>query len=129
MRYLKDFLLLGGDRYGFRDKRYRLYNDEIILSSAENRKFHGEFLDSNTDSNIKLDKISHSIENIRKVNGNLIGDITILDTPVGMIVQGLLECGAEFITSIRAMGQINEDGVVTKLSLITFDFMEKHDGK
>ena len=129
MRYLKDFLLLDGDRYGFRDKRHRLYNDEIILSSAENKKFYGEFLDNNTDLNIKLDKISHSIENIRKVNSNLIGDITILDTLTGTIIQGLLDCGIGLTTSIRVTGIIIEDEIVIKLSLITFDLMEKHSGK
>jgi hypothetical protein len=126
MRYLKDFLLLDSDRYGFRDRRCRLYNDEIVLSLVRDKKFHGELLDRDTTLNVDLHKVSHSVDNIRKVNGNLIGDITVLDTPVGLAIQQLLECGIQLTTSIRATGTVIEDEIVTKLFLITFDLMEKH---
>lgn len=80
-------------------------------------------LGSESSIGIDLSKVSHSIDNIKfDLNDNLYGDIKILPTPMGKILDGLLEQNQESVRfGIRATGKVDENWQVSELILITFD--------
>jgi hypothetical protein len=102
------------------DKRGRIYDIVELMSETFGRKFYGEILNPTSESAVKLTNVSHTVDNIAIVNGNLVGDITILDTPMGDSVQKLISNGVKFTSSIRATGEVNNN-YVSNLSITTFD--------
>ena len=57
---------------------------------------------------VNLDKVSHKIENLEFVGSDVMGKATILETHMGMIVQGLLEGGVGLGVSTRGMGSLTQ---------------------
>lgn len=57
---------------------------------------------------INLDKVSHRITDLRFEGTDVIGKASILNTPMGKIVQGLLEGGVKLGVSSRGMGSLVE---------------------
>jgi hypothetical protein len=55
---------------------------------------------------INLDKVSHKITELRFEGSNVIGKASILNTPMGNIVTGLLEGGVKLGVSSRGMGSL-----------------------
>jgi len=55
---------------------------------------------------VNLDKVSHKIESLQFEGNDVMGRATVLDTPMGMIVQGLLEGGVQLGVSTRGMGSL-----------------------
>jgi len=55
---------------------------------------------------VNLDKVSHKIESLQWKGNDIMGKATILDTPMGKIVQGLLEGGVQLGVSTRGMGSL-----------------------
>jgi len=61
---------------------------------------------------VNLDKVSHLITDLKFEGNNVVGKAQILDTPMGKIVQGLLEGGVQLGVSTRGMGSLeNRNGV------------------
>jgi hypothetical protein len=62
---------------------------------------------------VNLDKVSHLITNLQWEGNNVVGKASILDTPNGQIVKGLLEGGVKLGVSTRGMGSLeNKNGVM-----------------
>ncbi len=57
---------------------------------------------------INLDKVSHRITSLEWSGNNVIGKATILSTPMGEIVKGLLEGGVKLGVSTRGMGSLEQ---------------------
>lgn len=57
---------------------------------------------------INLDKVSHRITALRFEGNNVVGKASILNTPMGQIVKGLLEGGVKLGVSTRGMGSLEE---------------------
>ena len=55
---------------------------------------------------INLDKVSHKITDLRFEGSNVIGKASILKTPMGQIVEGLLDGGVKLGVSSRGMGSL-----------------------
>ena len=55
---------------------------------------------------INLDKVSHKITELKFDGSNVIGKASILNTPMGNIVTGLLEGGVKLGVSSRGMGSL-----------------------
>jgi len=55
---------------------------------------------------VNLDKVSHKIEELKFEGSDVMGRATILDTPMGKIVEGLLEGGVGLGVSTRGMGSL-----------------------
>jgi hypothetical protein len=55
---------------------------------------------------INLDKVSHKITELRFDGSNVIGKASILETPMGQIVKGLLDGGVKLGVSSRGMGSL-----------------------
>ena len=59
---------------------------------------------------VNLDKVSHKIENLEIKGNDVMGRATILETPMGKIVQGLLDGGVQLGVSTRGMGSLMNNG-------------------
>lgn len=69
---------------------------------------------------INLDKVSHKITELKFEGSDVIGKASILNTPMGKIVEGLLEGGVKLGVSSRGMGTlVNKQGA----SHVGKDFM------
>lgn len=59
---------------------------------------------------VNLDKVSHKIESLTWKGNDVVGKATILETPMGKIVQGLLDGGVNLGVSTRGMGSLERRG-------------------
>jgi len=57
---------------------------------------------------INLDKVSHKIVSLEFQGSNVVGKASILDTPMGNIVSGLLKGGVKLGVSSRGMGTLEK---------------------
>jgi hypothetical protein len=69
---------------------------------------------------INLDKVSHRITELRFEGSDVIGRASILQTPMGKIVEGLLEGGVKLGVSSRGMGSLEKKNGVMQVGK---DFM------
>ena len=69
---------------------------------------------------VNLDKVSHKIESLAFKGNDVVGKATILNTPMGKIVEGLLEGGVRVGVSTRGMGSLQRG---TGAMLVGKDFM------
>lgn len=69
---------------------------------------------------INLDKVSHKITELNWDGNNVVGKATILDTPMGKIVKGLLDGEVQVGVSSRGMGSLANKGGV---NVVNNDFM------
>jgi len=62
---------------------------------------------------VNLDKVSHKITNLEFQGNDVMGKASILKTPMGKIVEGLLEGGVKLGVSSRGMGTLaNKNGTM-----------------
>lgn len=62
---------------------------------------------------VNLDKVSHLITDLQWEGNNVVGKASILDTPNGQIVKGLLDGGVKLGVSTRGMGSLeNRNGTM-----------------
>ena len=59
---------------------------------------------------INLDKVSHKIDSLDWKGNDVVGKATILETPMGQIVKGLLDGGVRVGVSTRGMGSLQRGG-------------------
>lgn len=69
---------------------------------------------------INLDKVSHRITELKWDGSNVIGKALVLNTPMGKIVQGLMEGGVRLGVSSRGMGTLEQTG---NAAVVKPDFM------
>lgn len=83
------------------EKAIGKYNDEQVSKG----RAVGE-LNHPEGPTVNLDKVSHKIENLEFKGNDVMGKATILETPMGKIVEGLLEGGVGLGVSTRGMGSL-----------------------
>ena len=73
--------------------------------------------------NINLDRVSHMITEMWMDGPNGYGKLKVLPTPMGQIVQTMLESGVKLGVSSRGSGNVTEDGTgqVSDYDIITVD--------
>ena len=57
---------------------------------------------------VNLDKVSHKIDELNFKGNDVMGKATVLDTPMGKVVEGLLEGGVRLGVSTRGMGSLQQ---------------------
>lgn len=57
---------------------------------------------------VNLDKVSHLITDLQVKGNDVVGKAQILETPMGKIVEGLLEGGVQLGVSTRGMGSLEQ---------------------
>ena len=72
----------------------------------------GEFAGSD-DTNINLEKVTHAVTNLRIEGTRVIGDIKILDTPNGVILQKMIREGHSVKCNPRGIGIVNDDWTIS----------------
>ena len=75
--------------------------------------------------NINLDRVSHMITEMWMDGPNGYGKLKVLPTPMGQIVQTMLESGVKLGVSSRGSGNVTEDGSgqVSDYEIITVDIV------
>ena len=75
-------------------------NDQVSKGRAVGELNHPE------GPTVNLDKVSHKIESLQWEGDDVVGKATILETPMGKIVKGLLDGGVSLGVSTRGMGSL-----------------------
>ena len=57
---------------------------------------------------VNLDKVSHKINKLEFQGNDVVGEASILETPMGQVVKGLLDGGVTFGVSTRGMGSLSQ---------------------
>ena len=106
-----------------KNKNGRIYEKKILESAVDKYvkeqvsqgRAVGE-LNHPEGPTVNLDKVSHKITNLEFQGNNVIGKASILKTPMGKIVEGLLEGGVKLGVSSRGMGTLENrrDGMYVK---------------
>ena len=87
------------------DEEVKKYNKNFI---KQNRAF-GE-LGHPDGPTVNLERVSHMITSLKPDGKNFIGEAKIMDTPMGKIVQNLMDEGAKLGVSSRGMGSLRQKG-------------------
>ena len=101
--------------------------DEYVEKQVSKNRAVGE-LNHPEGPTVNLDKVSHLINELRWEGNDVVGKATILDTPMGQIVKGLLEGGVNLGVSTRGMGSLEQRGgamyVKDDFTLSTVDIVQ-----
>ena len=90
----------------------KLKNGESVLGEV----------DHPDDLQVNLDRVSHTIENMWMEGANGFGKLKIIPTPMGKLVQTMLESGVKLGVSSRGSGNVNEaNGKVSEFEIVTVD--------
>lgn len=98
-----------------------------IQDSVQTGRAVGELNHPDTPT-INLDKVSHRIIELNWNGNDIYGKALVLNTPMGLIVKGLVEGGVKLGVSSRGMGSLYEKGGQTYVSddfvLTTIDVVQ-----
>ena len=81
--------------------------DKYVTEQVSKKRAVGE-LNHPEGPTVNLDKVSHLIKELKFEGNNVIGKAQILPTPMGKIVEGLLEGGVQLGVSTRGMGSLEQ---------------------
>ena len=87
---------------------------KYILEQVDKGRAVGE-LNHPEGPTINLDKVSHKIDSLKWEGNDVVGKATILATPMGKIVEGLLDGGVRVGVSTRGMGSLQQSGGAMKV--------------
>ena len=87
------------------DEEVKKYNKNFI----EQKRAFGE-LGHPDGPTVNLERVSHMITSLKPDGKNFIGEAKIMDTPMGKIVQNLMDEGAKLGVSSRGMGSLRQKG-------------------
>jgi hypothetical protein len=124
--YMKGICIQGG----IRNANQRVYPVNEIGRAVKtlNDQIAGGYsvlgeVDHPDDLKINLDRVSHMITEMWMDGPNGYGKMKILPTPMGQLVQTMLEAGVKLGVSSRGSGNVKEDGSgeVSDFEIITVD--------
>lgn len=72
---------------------------------------------------INLDRVSHMIESMSVKGSSGYGKLKIVSTPMGKLIQALVESGAKLGVSSRGSGNLDDSGYVSDFEIITVDIV------
>ena len=72
---------------------------------------------------INLDRVSHMIEKMWVQGSSGYGKLKIVGTPMGKLIQALVESGAKLGVSSRGSGNLDSSGYVSDFEIITVDIV------
>ena len=107
----------------------KVINSEYVKEMMANKCLFGENnhpLDSDR-MEIDLNNVSHCIHNLYIEGDNVIGELDLLPTPAGEIINTLIDYGSKIGVSSRGAGAVNSDGTVDvdSYSFFTFDLVPR----
>ena len=103
------------------------HNDNVYCITVENSNFcmkeNNKCFWTGNSPTINLDRVSHIITELNMDGDVGIGCAKVLDTPMGKIVQSLIDGGVQLGMSTRGVGTLNGDVVGDDYKLITVDIV------
>ena len=100
-----------------KNRNGRVYPMEVL--DEEVKKYNKNFIEQNRafgelghpdGPTVNLERVSHMITSLKPDGKNFIGEAKIMDTPMGKIVQNLMDEGAKLGVSSRGMGSLKQKG-------------------
>ena len=85
------------------EKEVARYNEEFI----EQNRAYGE-LGHPDGPTVNLDKVSHMVTSLQADGKNFIGEAKVMSTPMGKIVQNIMDDGGKLAVSSRGMGSLSK---------------------
>ena len=111
-----------------RNANQRVYSSQEIGKAVKtlNEQISGGYsvlgeVDHPQDLKINLDRVSHMITKMWMDGPNGYGKLKILPTPMGQLIQTMLESGVKLGVSSRGSGEVDGDGKVQGFEIITVD--------
>jgi len=111
-----------------RNANQRVYSSEEIGRAVKtlNEQIAGGYsvlgeVDHPQDLKINLDRVSHMITKMWMDGPNGYGKLKILPTPMGQLIQTMLESGVKLGVSSRGSGEVDSGGKVQGFEIITVD--------
>lgn len=111
-----------------RNANQRVYSSEEIGRAVKtlNEQISGGYsvlgeVDHPQDLKINLDRVSHMITKMWMDGPNGYGKLKLLPTPMGNLVQTMLESGVKLGVSSRGSGEVDSGGKVQGFEIITVD--------
>ena len=111
-----------------RNANQRVYSSQEIGRAVKtlNEQIAGGYsvlgeVDHPQDLRINLDRVSHMITKMWMDGPNGYGKLKILPTPMGQLVQTMLESGVKLGVSSRGSGEVDSSGNVQGFEIITVD--------
>jgi hypothetical protein len=111
-----------------RNANQRVYSSEEIGRAVKtlNEQIAGGYsvlgeVDHPQDLKINLDRVSHMITKMWMDGPNGYGKLKILPTPMGQLIQSMLEAGVKLGVSSRGSGEVDSGGKVQGFEIITVD--------
>jgi len=111
-----------------RNANQRIYSSQEIGRAVKtlNEQVSGGYsvcgeLDHPQDLKINLDRVSHMITKMWMDGPNGYGKLKLLPTPMGQLVQTMLESGVKLGVSSRGSGEVDSSGNVQGFEIITVD--------
>ena len=111
-----------------RNQNQRIYSSQEIGKAVKtlNEQISGGYsvcgeLDHPQDLKINLDRVSHMITKMWMDGPNGYGKLKILPTPMGQLIQTMLESGVKLGVSSRGSGEVDGSGNVQGFEIITVD--------
>ena len=111
-----------------RNANQRIYSSQEIGKAVKtlNEQISGGYsvlgeVDHPQDLKINLDRVSHMITKMWMDGPNGYGKLKILPTPMGQLIQSMLEAGVKLGVSSRGSGEVDGNGNVQGFEIITVD--------
>lgn len=111
-----------------RNANQRVYSSQEIGRAVKtlNEQIAGGYsvlgeVDHPQDLRINLDRVSHMITKMWMEGPNGYGKLKILPTPMGQLIQTMLESGVKLGVSSRGSGEVDNKGQVQGFEIITVD--------
>ena len=111
-----------------RNQNQRIYSSQEIGKAVKtlNEQISGGYsvlgeVDHPDDLKINLDRVSHMITKMWMDGPNGYGKLKILPTPMGNLVQTMLQSGVKLGVSSRGSGEVDSQGRVQGFEIITVD--------
>jgi hypothetical protein len=123
--YMKGVFIQGGVK-NHNERVYPVTEIETAVSTL-NEQIKGGYsvlgeVDHPDDLKINLDRVSHMITDMWMDGPNGFGKLKILPTPMGQLVETMLESGVKLGVSSRGSGNVSEgDGKVSDFEIVTVD--------
>ena len=122
--YMKGIFIQGG----VKNHNERVYpvNEISKAVSQINEQIKGGYsvlgeVDHPDDLKINLDRVSHMITDMWMDGPNGFGKLKVLPTPMGQLVQTMLDSGVKLGVSSRGSGNVENDGRVSDFEIVTVD--------
>jgi hypothetical protein len=113
-----------------RNQNQRVYSSNEIGKAVKtlNEQIAGGYsvlgeVDHPQDLKINLDRVSHMITKMWMDGPNGYGKLKILPTPMGQLIQTMLESGVKLGVSSRGSGEVDGQGNVQGFEIITVDIV------